>query len=79
MDEPRKQEREIHFSCEMSYYNSVYSYWQEAWLQQKPSWLDRENPAWEGNSKVHYWEPAWQSVILDDYLPRILEAGFDGV
>ncbi len=54
-------------------------YWQEEWRHQKPSWLDRENPDWEGNYKVHYWEPAWQSVILDDYLPRILESGFDGV
>lgn len=54
-------------------------YWQEEWRHQNPSWLDRENPDWEGNYKVHYWEPAWQSIILDDYLPRILESGFDGV
>lgn len=59
-------------------------YWREAWsdARTKPAWLDDENPEWEGNFKVRYWDPAWQAVILgspDAYLDRIIAAGFDGV
>ena len=59
-------------------------YWQEAWNDAKtrPLWLDAENPDWEGNFKVRYWDPAWQAVILGSktaYLDRIIAAGFDGV
>ena len=57
-------------------------YWQRAWLSDKPSWLDKENPDWEGNYKVKYWDPAWQEIIFgteDSYLKKILDAGFDGV
>ena len=59
-------------------------YWQEAWNAgaTQPAWLDAENPDWEGNFKVRYWDPAWQAIILGSktsYLDRILAAGFDGV
>jgi cysteinyl-tRNA synthetase len=59
-------------------------YWQDAWsdAKSKPQWLDDENPDWEGNFKVRYWDPAWQAVILGSpnaYLDRIIAAGFDGV
>jgi cysteinyl-tRNA synthetase len=57
-------------------------YWEEDWDKNAPSWLDDENPRWEGNYKVRYWEEAWQEIIFgsqDSYLGRILEAGFDGV
>lgn len=57
-------------------------YWQEDWSSNKPSWLDKENPDWEGNYKVKYWMDDWQSIIYGNpeaYLDRILEAGFDGV
>ena len=57
-------------------------YWQEGWTKNPPSWIDGENPDWEGNFKVRYWEEAWQAIIYgsqDSYLGRILEAGFDGV
>lgn len=53
-------------------------YWEETWYESPPSWLDAENPDWEGNYKVRYWEPAWQEIILE-YTDRLLEAGFDGV
>ena len=48
----------------------------------KPAWLDDENPAWEGNYKVRYWDPAWKAVIFGSanaYLDKIIAAGFDGV
>ncbi len=59
-------------------------YWQETWndAATKPAWLDDENPDWEGNFKVRFWDPAWQAVILGSanaYLNRIIAAGFDGV
>ena len=57
-------------------------YWNNAWNRKPPSWLAAENPEWEGNYKVRYWEPGWQAVIFgssEAYLDRILDAGFDGV
>ena len=61
-------------------------YWDETWDADgdgrpdpgAPSWLDEENPNWEGNYKVRYWEPGWQQIIFG-YLDKILAAGFDGV
>jgi len=44
--------------------------------------LEEENPNWEGNYKVRYWEPEWQDIIYGNdssYLKKILDAGFDGV
>ncbi len=57
-------------------------YWKEEWTKDKPVWLDRENPDWEGNYKVWYWEEEWQAIIFgndDSYLKKIINAGFDGV
>jgi cysteinyl-tRNA synthetase len=57
-------------------------YWQEGWRSDPPFWLEPENPAWEGNFKIRYWEDEWQNIIFgnaDSYLQRILDAGFDGV
>ena len=52
-------------------------YWQDDWESGNPTWLDVENPDWEGNYKVHYWDPGWQAVILN-YTDHLLDAGFDG-
>ncbi|MCP4178685.1 MAG: hypothetical protein GY756_13050 [bacterium] len=57
-------------------------YWNTSWETESPVWLDSENPEWEGNYKVKYWEQGWQDIILgeqDSYLQKILDAGFDGV
>ena len=40
--------------------------------------MDEENADWPGNYKVKYWEPEWQSIILDK-VKIIAEAGYDGV
>ena len=56
-------------------------YWQESWVTDKPDWLEPENPDWEGNYKVKYWETEWQNIIFgndNSYLKMILDAGFDG-
>ncbi len=57
-------------------------YWRDSWRPGHPSWLDRENPDWKGNYKVHFWDSDWQSIIFGNdgsYLKKILDAGFDGV
>ncbi len=57
-------------------------YWESEWRNDKPSWLEKENPDWEGNYKVRYWERDWQNIIFGNessYLDVILNAGFDGV
>ncbi|KAB2851446.1 MAG: hypothetical protein F9K44_01485 [Hyphomicrobiaceae bacterium] len=59
-------------------------YWRREWNKAatRPAWLDELNPDWDGNYKVRYWDPAWQSVILGSevaYLDKIIAAGFDGV
>jgi cysteinyl-tRNA synthetase len=52
-------------------------YWQSGWVVGNPLWLDAENPDWEGNYKVRFWDPDWQAVIFS-YTDRLLDAGFDG-
>jgi len=37
-----------------------------------------ENPEWEENFKVRYWDEDWQAVVFN-YVDRIIEAGFNGV
>jgi cysteinyl-tRNA synthetase, unknown class len=57
-------------------------YWRPEWKENPPRWLAGENPEWEGNFKVRYWDSKWQAVIYGhagSYLDRILDAGFDGV
>ncbi len=57
-------------------------YWQDSWINNPPNWLEDENPDWEGNYKVRYWDKDWQSIIYgndNSYLKKIINAGFDGV
>lgn len=57
-------------------------YWNTAWKRTKPAWLLGENPEWEGNYSVCFWDPAWQALIYGSAaaaLDRVIEAGFDGV
>ena len=57
-------------------------YWDSDWNNTPPSWLEEENPNWEGNFKVRYWEAEWKGIIYGNdssYLKKILDAGFDGV
>ncbi len=57
-------------------------YWNPKWKRNKPSWLSKENPSWNGNYKVKYWDKEWKSILFGNpnaYLDRIIAAGFDGV
>ena len=53
-------------------------YWQPDWTIGKPSFLLEENPNWQGNYVVKYWDRNWQALVLAD-LDVILAQGFDGV
>ncbi|HPJ88893.1 MAG TPA: endo alpha-1,4 polygalactosaminidase [Thermotogota bacterium] len=53
-------------------------YWQDSWNSNPPSWLGEENPDWEGNYKVRYWQRGWKTIMFD-YLDKILALGFEGV
>jgi len=57
-------------------------YWRSDWTIGNPSFIEKENPNWEGNYVVRYWEPEWQNIIFgndNSYLKKILDAGFNGV
>jgi len=57
-------------------------YWDDEYYDNAPIWLMNENPNWEGNYPVKYWNDEWQRIIATDnnsYLNRIIDAGFDGV
>ncbi len=53
-------------------------YWKEEWYSNPPEWLGKENPEWEGNYAVRYWDEEWKA-ILHAYLDKIVEQGFSGV
>lgn len=59
-------------------------YWKEEWSvkRDRPHWIEGENPDWEGNYLVRYWEEEWKNVIFgtdSSYLDIIIAQGFDGV
>ena len=57
-------------------------YWKSNWETNPPTWIEEENPDWEGNYKVRYWDSSWQNIIYgndESYLKKIIDVGFDGV
>lgn len=57
-------------------------YWDPDWARTPPVWLGPENPEWEGNYGVRFWDGRWQDVIYrgsGSYVEKIVAAGFDGV
>jgi cysteinyl-tRNA synthetase len=57
-------------------------YWRKQWSRQRPSWLLRENPDWDQNYAVCFWDPEWQALLYGSdgaYLDKILAQGFDGL
>lgn len=53
-------------------------YWDPLWTPGIPDWLGAENPDWEGNYKVKFWDEEWKAIIKG-YLTTIVSQGFDGV
>jgi len=57
-------------------------YWQRSWKTSPPQWLLSENPDWEGNFLVAFWNSDWRHILIDgddSYISRIAAAGFDGL
>ncbi|MGD9806230.1 MAG: MJ1477/TM1410 family putative glycoside hydrolase [Hyphomicrobiaceae bacterium] len=57
-------------------------YWRKPWAQQRPGWLLRENPDWDQNYAVCFWDAEWQALLYGSpgaYLDKILAQGFDGI
>ncbi len=53
-------------------------YWKGYWKVGHPDYIVAENPEWEGNYKVEYWNREWQRIIFDR-LDDIVENGYNGV
>ena len=53
-------------------------YWQDSWKTGNPSFIGKENPDWEGNYKVMYWNEEWQNIILNK-VEEIALKGYSGV
>jgi cysteinyl-tRNA synthetase, unknown class len=54
--------------------------WQD--VRNRTPLIEKENPEWEANFNVRYWEQEWQNLILNDadsFINRIMDAGFDGI
>ncbi|MFV0295546.1 MAG: MJ1477/TM1410 family putative glycoside hydrolase [Hyphomicrobiaceae bacterium] len=61
---------------------SYRSYWNKSWKNNPPRWLLGENPDWEENYAVAFWDEGWQSVLCGSpqaLLDKIQAQGFDGV
>lgn len=56
---------------------SYRSYWQDDWKPDNPSFVDKENPEWEENYKVKFWEEEWQNIIIEQ-LDKIIDKGYSG-
>lgn len=54
------------------------SYWQPEWHLSPPDFLLAENPEWQGNYRVAFWEPEWRDIVLGR-VDDAVAAGFDGV
>lgn len=53
-------------------------YWQSSWETTPPDWIGEENPEWEGNVKVAYWEAEWKNIVFS-MVDDIVDAGFNGL
>lgn len=53
-------------------------YWKKSWNKNKPSFIVRQNPKWDGAYLVKYWTKEWHNIVLRQLEP-IKDAGFDGV
>lgn len=53
-------------------------YWKKEWKNSPPEWLGDENPEWEGNYKVKFWEQGWKDIVFE-YLDKVILQGFSGV
>lgn len=68
--------------CSIGEAETYRPYWRQQWKTSKPSWMLGENPDWEGNYSVCFWEPGWQGLMFgspEAEVDRIIAQGFDGI
>lgn len=68
--------------CSIGEAENYRSYWRPEWKRTKPGWMLGENPDWEGNYSVRFWEADWQRLVFgspDAEVDRIVAQGFDGI
>ncbi len=68
--------------CSIGEAESYRSYWQKSWKRDKPTWLLGENPEWDENYSVSFWDSGWQGIVCGNpqaLIDRIVAQGFDGV
>lgn len=54
-------------------------YWQDGdWNDNPPDFLLGENPDWEGNYLVKFWDAEWQQVVFD-MVDDVLAKGYSGI
>ncbi len=53
-------------------------YWQSSWNAQPPGFLLGENPDWEGNFRVKFWDPGWQQLMFER-VDKVIALGYKGV
>jgi cysteinyl-tRNA synthetase len=53
-------------------------YWKASWCAGTPCFIDEENPDWDGNYKVRFWDRQWQDIIYKR-LDELVKTGYDGV
>lgn len=54
------------------------AYWQPSWRQAPPAWMAEENPAWNDNFKVEYWNSEWQAITILR-VEAMARTGYDGM
>ena len=68
--------------CSIGEAESYRAYWQKSWAKQPPAWLLGENPEWEENYAVCFWDPAWQRLFCGSQgalIDQLVAQGFDGI
>jgi cysteinyl-tRNA synthetase len=53
-------------------------YWSSCCASSKPSWLTSRTQGWAKNYIVHFWDPAWKSIVKSR-VRQAMSAGFDGL
>jgi cysteinyl-tRNA synthetase len=53
-------------------------YWQPSWNTSKPDFLLKENPIWEGNYNVKFWDAAWQKIVIEKAI-GLAKEGYNGI
>ncbi|MGH1461837.1 MAG: MJ1477/TM1410 family putative glycoside hydrolase [Neptuniibacter sp.] len=54
------------------------SYWTDEWNADRPEFILEENPNWQGNYKVAFWNSEWQQIIHTQ-AAQIVASGYQGM